>query len=86
MAPEAPMQLLSTDRSDVVIVKRGTPGDELWAVHNFNNRRLSFPLSRMLQIPASSGGDIWSDVLNGTQIQGPYLELGPFAVHWLELS
>ena len=86
MAPEAPMQLLSTDRSDVVIVKRGTPGNELWAVHNFNNRRLSFPLSRMLQIPAGSGGDIWSDVLNGTQIQGPYLELGPFAVHWLELS
>ena len=86
MDPEAPMELLSTDRSDVVILKRGAPGQELWAVHNFNNRRLSLPLARMLQMPEATSDHIWSDVLNGTEISGPYLELEPFAVHWLELG
>ena len=86
MDPEAPMELLSSDRSDVVIVKRGTPGHELWAVHNFNNRRLSFPLAKRLQIPSDTAELSWSDALSGSAISGPYLELEPFAVHWLELA
>ncbi|MEL0171028.1 MAG: glycosidase, partial [Synechococcus sp.] len=74
------------DRSDVVILKRGKPSQALWAVHNFSNRRVSFPLARMLQIPSETTELSWSDVLNGTRISGPYLELEPFAVHWLELD
>ena len=53
-------------------------------MHNFSNRRVSFPLARMLQIPSETTELSWSDVLNGTRISGPYLELEPFAVHWLE--
>jgi sucrose phosphorylase len=86
MDPEAPMELLSSERSDVVILKRGTPSQALWAVHNFSNRRVSFPLERMLQVDSDTTTLSWSDVLNGTSINGPYLELEPFAVHWLELS
>ena len=86
MDPEAPMELLSSERSDVVILKRGTPSQALWAVHNFSNRRVSFPLARMLQVDSDTTTLSWSDVLNGTTISGPYLELEPFAVHWLELG
>ena len=87
MDPEAPMELLSGDRSDVVILKREHQARRsAWAVHNFSNRRVSFPLARMLQIPSETTELSWSDVLNGTRISGPYLELEPFAVHWLELG
>ena len=40
----------------------------------------------MLQITSETTELSWSDVLNGTEISGPYLELEPFAVHWLELG
>ena len=86
MDPEAPMELLSSDRSDVVILKRGTPSQALWAVHNFSNRRLSFPLAKRLQLPTDTAKLSWSDALSGSTIGGPYLELEPFAVHWLELG
>ena len=86
MDPAAPMELLSSERSDVVILKRGTASQALWAVHNFSNRRVSFPLARMLQVDSDTTTLNWSDVLNGTTISGPYLELEPFAVHWLELG
>jgi sucrose phosphorylase len=79
--PFAPMKVLSEGRSDVVILQRGEGASMLFAIHNFSDVRLSFPLSML----AESTGSVWHDVLNGHSLVAGQtaLDLEPFAVHWL---
>ena len=78
--PDAPMTVLSTDRSDCVILRRSRGGETLVAVHNVTSARLSFRLRGL-------GGDLnqpWADCLSGhvfEPLQSHSLE--PYAVHWL---
>lgn len=79
--PFAPMALLSEGRSDVVILQRGEGASTLYAIHNFSDVRLSFPLSTL----ANTTGSVWLDVLNRHSLVAGQtaLDLEPFAVHWL---
>ena len=79
--PFAPMTVLSEGRSDLVILQRGEGASTLFAVHNFSDVRLSFPLSTL----ADSTESGWHDVLNGHSLVAGQtaLDLEPFAVHWL---
>jgi len=79
--PFAPMKVLSEGRSDVVILQRGEGASMLFAIHNFSDVRLSFPLSMLAESP----GSVWHDVLNGHSLVAGQtaLDLEPFAVHWL---
>ena len=79
--PFAPMTVLSEGRSDVVILRRGAGASTLFAIHNFSDVRLSFPLSTL----ADSSGSVWHDVLTGHSFVAGQtaLDLEPFAVHWL---
>ena len=78
--PDAPMTVLSTDRSDCVILRRSRGGEALMAVHNVTSARLSFRLRGL-------GGDLnqpWADCLSGHVFE-PHQShsLEPYAVHWL---
>ena len=78
--PDAPMTVLSGDRSDCVILRRSRGGETLVAVHNITAARLSFRLSGL-------GGDLnqpWADCLSGHVFE-PHQShsLEPYAVHWL---
>ena len=78
--PDAPMTVLSTDRSDCVILRRSRGGETLVAVHNVTSARLSFRLRGL-------GGDLnqpWADCLSGHVFE-PHQShsLEPYAVHWL---
>jgi sucrose phosphorylase len=79
--PFAPMMVLSEGRSDLVILQRGEGPGTLFAIHNFSDVRLSFPLSTL----TNATGPVWHDVLNGhSLVEGQTaLDLEPFAVHWL---
>jgi sucrose phosphorylase len=79
--PFAPMRVLSEGRSDLVILQRGEGPGTLFAIHNFSDVRLSFPLSTL----TNATGPVWHDVLNGhSLVEGQTaLDLEPFAVHWL---
>jgi len=80
--PFAPMRVLSGQRSDLVILRRGEGADFLLAVHNFSDMRLSLPLSGVVEAPA---GSCWHDVLTGQSVAAGQmaLDLEPFSVHWL---
>ena len=78
--PDAPMTVLSPDRSDRVILQRSRGGEMLVAVHNMTASRLSLRL-------AGLGGDLnqpWADCLSGRVFE-PHqsYSLEPYAVHWL---
>jgi sucrose phosphorylase len=78
--PDAPMTVLSADRSDCVILRRSRGGETLVAVHNITAARLSFRLRGL-------GGDLnqpWADCLSGHVFE-PHQShsLEPYAVHWL---
>jgi len=79
--PFAAMKVLSPDRSDLVILKRGERDNLLFAIHNFSNVRLSLSLSSL----TDSAGPPWHDVLSGRSLPlgQKALDLEPFAVHWL---
>ena len=79
--PSAAMTVLSEGRSDLVILQRGEGAGSLFAIHNFSDVRLSFPLSTL----ADSTGSVWHDVLTGHSLVAGQmaLDLEPFAVHWL---
>lgn len=79
--PFSPMAVLSEGRSDVVILQRGEGASTLYAIHNFSDVRLSFPLSTL----ANTKGSVWHDVLNKHSLVAGQtaLDLEPFAVHWL---
>ena len=79
--PSAAMRVLSEQRSDLVVLERGEGAQRLWVIHNFTGRRLSLHLASRLQHDAPE----WWDALHQQVIRGPYLELEPCAVHWLEL-
>ena len=79
--PSAAMRVLSEQRSDLVVLERGDGAQRLWVIHNFSGRRLSLHLASRLQHDAPE----WWDALHQQVIRGPYLELEPCAVHWLEL-
>ena len=79
--PSAAMRVLSDGRSDLVLLERGGGTRRLWAIHNLTGRRLSLHLASGLQHEAPQ----WWDALHQQVISGPYLELEPCAVHWLEL-
>ena len=78
--PDAPMQVLSADRLDRVILQRSYGGETLVAVHNMTASRLSLRLGRL-------GGDVnqpWADCLSGHVFAPHQLHsLEPYAVHWL---
>ena len=78
--PDAPMTVLSADRSDRVILQRSRGGETLVAVHNMTAARLSLRLGRL-------GGDLnqpWADCLSGHVFAPHQLHsLEPYAVHWL---
>jgi sucrose phosphorylase len=79
--PDATMTVLSSDRSDLVILKRSRDGDiPLYAVHNITSNRLTLSLA---QLRAESDGG-FVDCLSGqsfTAQEQPSIE--PYAVHWL---
>ena len=81
LRPEAGMQVLSEQRTDLVLLERGEGASKLWAIHNVSDRRLSLHLASALQHESNH----WWDALQQQDIEGPYLELEPCAVHWLEL-
>ena len=78
--PDAPMQVLSADRLDRVVLQRSYGGETLVAVHNITASRLSLRLGRL-------GGDVnqpWADCLSGHVFAPHQLHsLEPYAVHWL---
>jgi sucrose phosphorylase len=79
--PDATMTVLSSDRSDLVILKRSRDGDiPLYAVHNITSNRLTLSLAQ-LRAESDAG---FVDCLSGQSFMAqeqPSIE--PYAVHWL---
>jgi sucrose phosphorylase len=79
--PDAAMKVLSSDRSDLVILKRSRDDDNaLYAVHNITSNRLTLSLAQ-LKAEFDNG---FVDCLSGQSFsaqQQPSIE--PYAVHWL---
>lgn len=82
LEPDAPMRVLSTGRSDLVILERGLAHARLWAIHNFSSTRQSLVLASLWD---ASTPQEWIDHLNpaGTVKTERQLELEPFGVYWI---
>jgi sucrose phosphorylase len=80
--PDAPMRVISSGRSDVVILERGQENARLWAIHNFTATRQSLVLASLWGASSPRG---WIDHLNpaGTVRTERQLELEPFGVYWI---
>ena len=81
--PEAPMAVLSPERSDMVILRRGhrDPGT-VWVVQSFREEAVELDLS--LLAPRCSGG--WRDQLSQRTVEGARLVLSPYEVLWLQAA
>jgi sucrose phosphorylase len=76
------MTLISDGRSDLVVLKRGTPQQSLYAVHNMTSARLNLPLSTLTEKAALSS---WHDCLQECDLESgqQQLQLDPYQVAWL---
>jgi len=81
--PEAPMECLSADRSEVVLLKRGTGAEAVWAVHNLTAERVNLPLHRLAE-SAGGGREGWRDLLADRPLAAGAAFLDPYAVKWLQ--
>jgi sucrose phosphorylase len=78
--PDAALEVLSTGRSDLVILRRSRHGQILLAIHNLTPSRLTLALGGLVESVTGS----WTDCLNGsTDELTSLLQLEPYAVHWL---
>ena len=82
--PEAPMTLLSPERSDMIILQRGHRGDPgaVWVVQSFREEVVELEVS--LLNPRHSG--CWRDRLSQRTLAGPRLALSPYEVLWLQAA
>lgn len=82
--PEAPMELLSPGRSDLVVLRRGPGGgdnpDNLWVVQSFREEVVELDVS--LLSPRHNG--CWRDLLSQRIIAGPRVAISPYEVLWLQ--
>ena len=80
--PEAPMTLLSPERSDMVILQRGHRDDSgtVWVVQNFREEAVELQFSLL---SAQHNGD-WRDRLSQRTLAGPLVVLSPYEVLWLQ--
>ena len=80
--PEAPMTLLSPERSDMVILQRGHRDDSgtVWVVQNFREEAVELQVSLL---SAQHNGD-WRDRLSQRTLAGPLVVLSPYEVLWLQ--
>lgn len=78
--PDAALEVLSTGRSDLVVLRRSRHGQVLLAIHNLTPSRLTLALGGFVD-PVTGP---WVDCLNGsTEALSTLLQLEPYAVHWL---
>ena len=78
--PDAALEVLSTGRSDLVVLRRSRHGQVLLAIHNLTPSRLTLALGGFVD-PVTGP---WVDCLNGsTEALSSLLQLEPYAVHWL---
>jgi len=82
--PEAPMALLSPERSDVIILRRGHRDDPgaVWVVQSFREEAVALDIS--LLSPRHS--PCWRDMLSQRTIAGQRLVLSPYEVLWLQAA
>jgi len=82
--PEAPMAVLSPERSDMIILQRGhrDDPDPLWVVQSFREEVVELDVS--LLDPRHKG--CWRDRLSQRAIVGPRLALSPYEVLWLQTA
>lgn len=82
--PEAPMTLLSHDRSDMVILRRDARSRSqrsVWVVQSFSEERLNLPLARLGHVAGANG---WVDLLSRRHIGNGNIALTPYEVLWLQ--
>ena len=82
--PEAPMAVLSPERSDMVVLRRGHRDDpgRLWVVQSFREEAVELDVS--LLDPRHKGR--WRDRLSQRTIAGPRLALSPYEALWLQTA
>lgn len=80
--PEAPMTLLSPERSDLVILQRGHRDDPgaVWVVQSFREEAVELQVSSL----KSEHNGAWRDRLSQRTVIGPGLALSPYEVLWLQ--
>ena len=80
--PDADLRVISSDRSDLVVLERFDQGQSLFAVHNMTPTRLNLPLGNLGMAPE---GCRWFDCLNRSELQigQRQLQLEPYDVVWL---
>ena len=82
--PEAPMTVLSPERSDVVILQRGHRDDPgtVWVVQSFREEAVELNLSLL----GHQHNGCWRDQLSQRTIAGQRLVLSPYEVLWLQAA
>ena len=82
--PYSPMKCLTKNRSDLVIILRGSGENKVLAIHNMTSMRSSLSLSDPLFFDHYEPNKIWHDYLNNNLISGSHLELLPYDVKWIK--
>lgn len=82
--PEAPMALLSPERSDMVILRRGHRDDPgaVWVVQSFREEAVELDISLL----SLRHNGCWRDRLSQRTIAGQRLVLSPYEALWLQAA
>ena len=82
--PESPMNCLSLERTDFVIILRGGKNNKILAIHNMTNMRLNLSISEYIDKAKFSDFKRYRDILNNRLISNNFLELDPYSVMWIK--
>ncbi len=82
--PDSPMLLLSSDRTDLIIICRGLGFESVWAIHNMTSNQVNFCLNDLFKDDTLKANSyLWEDCLNKQTINSVNMILKPYDVCWL---
>jgi sucrose phosphorylase len=81
--PRSEMKCLSKGRSDIVVIKRGSGLNSIFAIHNITENKINYQLND-IDLPEINDNDCnMRDFLSTTKYNWKNISLDPFQVIWL---
>ncbi|MDC3119037.1 sugar phosphorylase [Prochlorococcus sp. AH-716-K03] len=81
--PQSPMDCLSKNRGDIVVIKRGIDSKAVFTIHNMTDNKINYRLSEYKFAKLNNNDLNMKDYLTSSKYNSNNIELDPFQVIWL---
>ncbi len=84
--PNSPMRCFSESQNDFILLERGYPGEQIYAIYNVTDKEVSLNISELLVDVTKNNACQYDDCLSKLSIVSNNIKLTPYKVMWLKPS